>query len=429
MAEAIGLASGLLTLATFAFQSSVTLLQTVQSFQSHPKRVRDLVEELQALKDVLGPLAKRVKAANDETLSALDLPLLRCGNSCKDFEREILKCSSRTGGDRSSFRDWARLRYMRDDIDGFRRLLAGYKQTINIALTDATLSKSSYTVESLQASKDLAETASIDLKAHLDSIEAKLESFFGQSAAKSDAAATEQQLMKEEKLSTERCLQICVQLSEHIGQLQQEVKSTPGTVNSADFSEAIVDNGLQKCKESLNETAAKLEMHMQDLMGRLVDKTKNSVGSDDAADLLRLRDEWEATRRGVRMCSQAEQHFKQAVSDIENYATGDAIQFMVSTNGKVIHGKNQGLGWRTRQVGGYLSDASIQQISRDMVSAGTRADENKGNVAKENLPSASDSALDGEGNADFDKFGRGFKLKPKPESSATVPSNKPAEGG
>jgi hypothetical protein len=28
---------------------------------------------------------------------------------------------------------------MGDDIDGFRRLLAGYKLTINIALTDANL--------------------------------------------------------------------------------------------------------------------------------------------------------------------------------------------------------------------------------------------------------------------------------------------------
>lgn len=33
-------------------------------------------------------------------------------------------------GSRTSFRDWAKLRYMGDDIDGFRRLLAGYKLTI-----------------------------------------------------------------------------------------------------------------------------------------------------------------------------------------------------------------------------------------------------------------------------------------------------------
>ena len=139
MAEPIGLASGILTLAIFAFQSSITLYNTVQSFQSHPKRVRDLTEELEALSGVLGPLSETVSATTDVDFSTLDLPLLRCGNAYKEFEQELLKCSSRSGGSRTSFRDWAKLRYMGDDIDGFRRLLAGYKSTISIALTDANL--------------------------------------------------------------------------------------------------------------------------------------------------------------------------------------------------------------------------------------------------------------------------------------------------
>lgn len=139
MAEPISLASGLLALTTFACQSSITLYKTVQSFQFHPKRVRDLKEELEALSGVLGSLTETVSATTDVDLSALDLPLLRCGNACKEFEQEIMKCSSRSGGSRTSFRDWAKLRYMGDDIDGFRQLLAGYKSTINIALTDANL--------------------------------------------------------------------------------------------------------------------------------------------------------------------------------------------------------------------------------------------------------------------------------------------------
>ena len=139
MAEAIGLASGLLALATFAFQSSITLVNTVQSFQNHPKRVRDLQEELEALITVLGSLTETVGATTDVDFSALDLPLLRCGNACKEFEQEIVKCSSQSGGSRTKFREWAKLRYMGDDIDGFRQLVAGYKSTIIIALTDANL--------------------------------------------------------------------------------------------------------------------------------------------------------------------------------------------------------------------------------------------------------------------------------------------------
>ena len=139
MAEPIGLAAGLLGLATFAFQSSVTLNKTIQRFKFHPKRVRDLMEELEALSGVLSSLTETVSATTDVDLSALDLPLRRCDNACKEFEQEIIKCSSRSGGSRSSFRDWAKLRYMGDDIDSFRQLLAGYKSTIVIALTDANL--------------------------------------------------------------------------------------------------------------------------------------------------------------------------------------------------------------------------------------------------------------------------------------------------
>ena len=139
MAETVGIAAGVLALATFAFQSSITLYDTVRSFQSHPKVVRDLVEELEALSGVLASLAETVSITPDGALAALDLPLRRCGNSCREFEEEIVKCSSRSNGARTSFRDWAKLRYMGEDIDGFRRLLAGYKLTINIALADANL--------------------------------------------------------------------------------------------------------------------------------------------------------------------------------------------------------------------------------------------------------------------------------------------------
>jgi hypothetical protein len=139
MAEPIGMASGLLALSGFAFQATITLYKMVQSFQFHPKQIRDLEEELEALSGVLGSLTQTVSATIDVDLSALELPLLRCGNACKEFEQEIIKCSSRSGGNRTSFRDWAKLRYMGDNIDGFRQLLAGYKSTINIALTDANL--------------------------------------------------------------------------------------------------------------------------------------------------------------------------------------------------------------------------------------------------------------------------------------------------
>ena len=139
MADPIGIASGMLALSTFAFQSSIALYQTIQSFKAHSTRVRDVQQELNALSEVLGSLNEQVGATADDKLSVLSLPLLRCGKACKEFEQELLKCSSHSGGGRTSFRDWARLRYMGDNIDGFKQQLAGYKSTIIIALADANL--------------------------------------------------------------------------------------------------------------------------------------------------------------------------------------------------------------------------------------------------------------------------------------------------
>jgi hypothetical protein len=138
MAEAIGVASGLLTLAGFALKSSQLLYQTISSFQTSRRAVRELKQELEALTGVLTSL-QDVSTDTDTTLDALKLPLLRCGNACKDFDTVIAKCTSHSQQDRKSFRDWAKLQYMGDDIDGFKKMLAGYKSTICIALGDANL--------------------------------------------------------------------------------------------------------------------------------------------------------------------------------------------------------------------------------------------------------------------------------------------------
>jgi hypothetical protein len=136
MADPISLASGLLALVIFAHKSCLTLHTTIQSFKTHPKRVRDLINELETLSSVLESLTDTIKSDTGANLSALDLPLQRCGNACNEFLQELQKCCSRSGGDRQSFRDWAKLRYMGDNIDDFKDSLAAYKSTITIALTD-----------------------------------------------------------------------------------------------------------------------------------------------------------------------------------------------------------------------------------------------------------------------------------------------------
>ncbi len=138
MADPISIASGLLALAAFALQATKSLYQAVESFQSNRRTIRELREELEALDGVLQSL-HQAAANNNADLTGLKLPLFRCGKACRDFEAVIIKCTAHSGGSRTSFRDWAKLKYMGDDVVGFKNMLAGYKATISIALGDANL--------------------------------------------------------------------------------------------------------------------------------------------------------------------------------------------------------------------------------------------------------------------------------------------------
>jgi septal ring factor EnvC (AmiA/AmiB activator) len=138
MAEAIGVTSGLLTLVTFTLQSSKTLYQAIESFRSNDRIIRELKQELKTLNDVLKDLHDSVNNI-EGGLEALRIPLKRCSQACNDFNTVIEKCTSHSSGSRTSFRDWARLRYMGEDITGFKNTIAGYKATIMIALADANM--------------------------------------------------------------------------------------------------------------------------------------------------------------------------------------------------------------------------------------------------------------------------------------------------
>lgn len=259
----------------------------------------------------------------------------------------------------------------------------------------------------------------------------KLERVLEQAAVGSERDISELQEMKEERLSTERCLQICARLSEHIEQIQlipERGDHSTTTSDSTAVPEMIVNQGLHQCKESLNSTAIKLERHIQEIMDRMLAKSKSGMKSEeDIADLTRLRDEWETTRQCIGICSQADKHLKETVTTVENYGTGDSIQFMVSTNGQVIHGKNRGLGWRNRQVGGHLSDDSLQQISRDMTSI------NFQRTHDQDLPSADHQqsfpvGQESQTQAYSERYGPGYQLTPKSSLDSTPVSMISSDG-
>ncbi|KAK3901447.1 hypothetical protein C8A05DRAFT_44914 [Staphylotrichum tortipilum] len=425
MAEGIGLASGLLTLADFTFKSSVALYQTVQSIRHHPDTVQDLQQELAALQGALRSLTETVGTTGEADFSALNLPLKRCGTACHEFEQKLLSCVSRSGSVLQNFRGWARLRYLGDDVDSFRRTLAGYKSIILIAITDVTLRKSSITSHKLEEHRVMIETATANLEDRLQVIDDKLESIFQHTVSASDTDAAELLQIKEDRLSTQRCLQICNQLSDHIDQIQippmRRNPSSPGLIDPG----RVTSEGIKECKERLAVTAATLDKNMQELMERLVKKSKAVMSNEEEAEeLAKLQADWESARECIGICSKADTNLNENISVIDNFATGDdAVQFLVSTDGKTIHAKNRGYGMRPRQLGGHLSDESLQQVSRDMSLVAFHNAVDGRPSMRDNSRQVSDDVVDRSSVGFQERHGRGFKLE------STVMASKEPTGG
>lgn len=136
--EAVGLASGALALTTFAIQSSKALYDTIESFRSQGRTIRELKQEVEALGGVLQSLRDTLDDPQID-LSALQIPLLRCGQACQEFATIIGKCSTRCTESKPSVRDWLMLTYHGRNVSGFRNLLAAYKSTITIALAGTNM--------------------------------------------------------------------------------------------------------------------------------------------------------------------------------------------------------------------------------------------------------------------------------------------------
>lgn len=116
----------------------------------------------------------------------------------------------------------------------------------------------------------------------------------------------------------------------------------------------------------MEQTAARLESHMQDILDRMMSNSSATLTQEDTRHLARLREEWETVRKCRDICSSANQHLKENISVINNHTTGnEAVQFLVSNSQQTIHNKNRGHRNQLRKIGGHFSDQSIHEAVRD----------------------------------------------------------------
>lgn len=134
MAEVIGLASAILSLVVIAFDTSKSLYETISSYRSQQKAVKDVLADLKALLTVLGVIRDYVQdRPQGLSLNCLQTPVESCLSICKEMGDMLGKCSTHSQDGKNSIRDWLRMQYHGKTLDEMKKRLDSYKATLSIA--------------------------------------------------------------------------------------------------------------------------------------------------------------------------------------------------------------------------------------------------------------------------------------------------------
>lgn len=135
MAEAVGLASGLITLIVFAYKTSKSLHEAVSSFKSQHQTIKDVLADLDSLVTVLATIHEQAQRSQEEvtSLESLREPLNCCATTCKEMREMLDACTSHSKDGQTSVRDWLKMRYREKSFDDMKTRLASYKSTLVIA--------------------------------------------------------------------------------------------------------------------------------------------------------------------------------------------------------------------------------------------------------------------------------------------------------
>ena len=134
MAEAVGLASGLLTLTVSAYKTSKSLYEAVSSFKSQRKTIKDIQADLNSLVTVLGKINEQIQSSQDvESLESLRQPVSCCDLTCNEMHKMLDACTTHAKDGRDSVRDWLSMRYHEKSFEDMKQRLASYKSTPSIA--------------------------------------------------------------------------------------------------------------------------------------------------------------------------------------------------------------------------------------------------------------------------------------------------------
>lgn len=127
--------SSTISVVTGAIQSVKSLHETIKRFKDRHRTLSKLQNELDDLTNILENLTQAINTESS-VMKLLQGPIDRCTKVCTDFELSMKAFHEKS---KTGFRDWAKMEFMRGDINEFIDTIAGYKSTIAVGLGTITM--------------------------------------------------------------------------------------------------------------------------------------------------------------------------------------------------------------------------------------------------------------------------------------------------
>jgi hypothetical protein len=371
--DPLSISVSVLAIITAAVQATNSLCETVQRFKDRNKTLGRLQAELVDLANILGSLTK---VTNDEasTLTLLQGPIERCSQVCQEFEQSMKVFS---GKSKTGFRDWAKMEFMRGDINEFIDTIAGYKSTITVGLGTITMlvavpcllwarltflirhtSKISHKV--LQEYNEMIRDTAYNLELHLQRIEEKMTQFTIESINASDTSTD----LKDEREVTKQCLRVCEEAKSFIESLSNRESSL-----LQEAPQNAVDDYIQNSFEALLLTRQALDGNRNsfaDIIGHLQKRLESLVRNEDPGndnERSRLQADVNISKQCLDVCKVASEVSRQKVYRIgEVVADDESDQVVVTTLADLFDIKKALSRNKSAQLVGSMTAESLRHL-------------------------------------------------------------------
>lgn len=130
----------------------------------------------------------------------------------------------------------------------------------------------------------------------------------------------------------------------------------------------MTDNLVKDYKTLLTNTTSDLDDRLKEINDRLQTlSAEATISVEEAAERDRMQEEKDSTKQCLTICAQASQHVDQVRTHVfeDISADRDSHQVIISTSGDLIVAKRIAAGVGATQWLGQISDAVMEQLSRD----------------------------------------------------------------